>query len=156
MPYYGTPLERFERKYDEGKNCWIWTACLNDDGYGLFRYKGRMHNAHRISYILYRGPIPKGKMVCHTCDIPRCVNPEHLFLGDQTANMRDMVAKKRYADNRGEKNPACKLTIEQVKFIKSNYIARHRCWGGSALARKFGVSKSLVGAIVTGKCWAHL
>lgn len=76
------------------KDCWIWNACTKPDGYGLFVYKKKIR-AHRFSYMLFIGDIPKNKMVCHKCDIRNCVNPKHLWLGTHKQNMRDKKIKGR-------------------------------------------------------------
>lgn len=76
--------------------CWLWIGVDDGDtGYG--RFGPRQHQAHRVSWLLYRGPIPAGLFVLHRCDVPRCVNPTHLFLGTQTDNVRDCIAKGRFS-----------------------------------------------------------
>jgi hypothetical protein len=93
-------LPRFEEKYipEPNSGCWIWTGWVNRAGYGYININGRHERdteAHRAAWLLFRGPIPEGMYVCHKCDIPSCVNPDHLFLGTQTDNMRDASAKGR-------------------------------------------------------------
>lgn len=84
-------LTRFLANIEKTSSCWEWTACKTPTGYGVFG-EGR---AHRISYALFKGPIPTGMCVCHACDNPSCVNPDHLWLGTQADNIRDMNAKGR-------------------------------------------------------------
>lgn len=74
---------------EPNSGCWLWIASVNNDGYGFFGMGGRTMSAHRASWILHRGAIPKGKYVLHKCDVRQCVNPDHLYLGTQFDNMRD-------------------------------------------------------------------
>jgi hypothetical protein len=93
-----TPLQRFNKKYviNEVTDCWEWTHSVNNIGYGMFRFSSSgMRTAHRVSYELFNGPIPKGLAVCHKCDNPKCVNPKHLWAGTLKDNAQDMVAKGR-------------------------------------------------------------
>jgi len=99
------PEIRFWRFVPKGNadDCWIWRGAKNNKGYGTFSY-GKDHTtgkhvtglAHRFSYAMLVGPIPDGMFLCHTCDTPACVNPGHLFIGDQFANMRDLRDKGRH------------------------------------------------------------
>lgn len=112
--------------------------------------------AHRLSWELVNGPIPKGIAVCHVCDNPPCVNPAHLFLGTQAENVSDMVAKGRARGGppSGELHPKAKLTREAVVAIRARYSA-----GGislQSLADEHGVSKKTVLNVVKGRIWRDI
>ncbi len=82
-------------KSGSGNDCWIWMAAKNEHGYGLLNWHGHMWKAHRVSYELSRGPIQEGKFILHHCDVPACVRPDHLFIGTQADNIKDMQSKGR-------------------------------------------------------------
>lgn len=79
----------------DGDGCWLWTGHIQVNGYGLASYRGKTTMAHRASWMMENGPIPKGMLVCHHCDTRACVRPDHLFLGTHSDNMRDMYRKGR-------------------------------------------------------------
>jgi DNA-binding CsgD family transcriptional regulator len=90
------PTERFWRKVRKGEECWEWTGFrVPPLGYGRFRLNDEQTWAHRVSWELTFGPIPEGLQVCHRCDNPPCVRPDHLFLGTPLDNVRDMIGKGR-------------------------------------------------------------
>ncbi|KKL48214.1 hypothetical protein LCGC14_2327750 [marine sediment metagenome] len=88
--------DRFESKYiKDPSGCWLWHAGVTSSGYGAMYVSGKMELAHRIQWELINGNAPGELFVCHHCDVPRCVNPNHLFLGTQKDNIQDMVKKGR-------------------------------------------------------------
>lgn len=89
---------RFFSRTNKGSNrlgCWEWIGTITNEGYGVFGAEGGFSSAHRFSWKIHYGDIPDGLLVLHKCDNRRCVNPEHLFLGTQSDNMRDKIAKGR-------------------------------------------------------------
>lgn len=136
--------------------CWHWLGCTNKDGYGVawggvILGKRRITSAHRISFELFTGPIPEGLCVCHKCDNPKCVNPDHLFLGTSKENTADRDRKGRGAGPRGEVNGQSKLTESSVAEIRKLFS---ECgFTRTKLSLVFGVSRSLVSRIVSGQLW---
>ncbi len=87
--------ERFLKYVEKLESCWEWRGARSGDGYGTFQLPNKLIGAHRMAYILYKGEIPAGLCVCHKCDNPICINPEHLFLGTVVDNNRDRDTKGR-------------------------------------------------------------
>lgn len=152
---------RFDASYtpEPMSGCWLWTSSYTSNGYGEISIGGRSNRevlrAHRLSWAIFRGPIPEGMLVCHKCDNPPCCNPDHLFLGTQSDNMRDMVRKGRNSGVRakGENNGASKLTEAQISEMRSLY---NTCWTQAEIARRFGVGTGTVSNVVNRKVWKHV
>lgn len=150
-----TLSERFQNKYRTAHNgCWLWQHARNVKGYGWLRYGGRMQLAHRMAWVLFRGPIPDGLCVLHHCDTPACVNPDHLFLGSTTDNNADRHAKGRSRGATGEANGKARLRVGEVLQIREKFVAGAAdC---SALAKQFGCSYWAVWDVVQGRTWKDL
>lgn len=113
-------------------------------------HNGKMLKAHRVSWEIHNGPILPKMCICHKCDIPSCVNPQHLFMGTQKQNVEDCLNKKRHKNPvyRGEKHPCAKLNWEQVNEIRRDLFISQ-----NSFAVKFGVSQTLVGLIRRNILW---
>jgi hypothetical protein len=146
---------RFRQRFTQGDpgECWLWTGWTNGK-YGMLSEGGREGAsiyAHRFSWSLANGvPAPKGMDIAHTCDIPLCVNPAHLFAATRAENLADMATKNR--STQGTRHPMAKLTNEQVFEIRRRY----RRGNGKMLATEFGVGHSMINMIVNGRNWKHL
>lgn len=148
-------LPRFESKFEKTSGCWLWLGAKHAKGYGHFKMPtgkgdGRVEKAHRIAYSLYVGEIPRGLMVLHKCDTPACVNPDHLFLGTNDDNMKDMVAKGRGNAPRGEDQHLARLSESAVEAIRTS------CETGVAMARQNGVSPQAICDVRKRKTWKHI
>lgn len=136
--------------------CWLWTGWLLNSGYGETTWHLRKITVHRLSYILANGPIPKGKLVLHSCHVPTCVNPAHLRLGTDQDNMNDKVAAGR--QTRGEAMTwKAKLTEAQVRQLRAEYRKTGpRKSNIEELVKKYGVAKVTAYAAATGRSWRHI
>ena len=133
------------------EECWIWAKSPNGRGYGNVHVNGKTISAHRLSYELFKGPIPDGLYVCHTCDNKRCVNPNHLFIGTQKDNLQD--ASRKGIMNFGEKNGQAKLTVNQVREIKKKLLSGQ---SQVELAKEYKVTKGNIAHIARGRTWAWI
>lgn len=135
-------VRRFLAAFTKTDTCWLWSKGKDAYGYGQIAnvsYQSPLRS-NRAAWLIFRGPIPNGAHVLHTCDVRHCVNPDHLFLGDQAANMKDAAQKYRLPGNR-------KLTDAQVDEIRRRYVPREN---GKALAAEFNTSLVSICRIVAG------
>src|SRR5690348_4466543 len=141
--------------------CWIWMSTVykrkGQLPYGRmwiasskYKHYGRLVNAHRVSWELFKGPIPDDLCVCHKCDVPSCVNPEHLFLGTHKENSQDMVKKNRGKILRGSAVKTAKLTKEDIKSILSDQRMQ------KDIAADYGVHQVTISKIKLGKLWRNI
>jgi len=140
--------ERFLAKFEEAtsKACWLWTAATLTKGYGLFGVRSQNALAHRVQFQRHHGYLPE--VVCHTCDNPGCVNPAHLFAGDQTTNMSDCKAKGRSA--RGRRHGHALLTETQALF------AAFEQRPAKDVARELEVVDDTIRELRAGRTWSWL
>lgn len=146
------------KKSSDPNGCWLWTgAIVTGRGYGQFEspYAGASRYAHRVAWEITHGPIPNGLAVCHNCpggDNPRCVRPDHMFLGTSRQNTHD--ARQKGMLPRGEQNGSAKLTEADVVEIRRRYAAGEM--NQPQLARHYGVAKSQIWNVIARKTWRHI
>jgi hypothetical protein len=152
-------LKRFWSRVDKNgplimsSRCWVWTRGRDVDGYGTIWRAGTNAKAHRVSFEINGGSIPDGLFVCHKCDNPSCVNPDHLFLGTALENKRDCVRKGRLSPPIGEAHGRARLTAKQVLDIRSRPAYRGLTVN---LAKEFGVHHMTISLIRNRKKWVHI
>ena len=133
-------------------DCLEWTGAKEKDGYGTLRVNLTRYRAHRVSWAMRNGRDPGDMFVCHSCDNPACVKPDHLWLGTPAENVADMVQKGRTYrhDYAGEKHPAARLTEDDVRRIRTRPKKQRE------LAEEYGVALSTIANIQVGNQWAHV
>jgi len=143
-------MEFLENLDPNATECIIWPYAKAGRGYGHMVIKGKTVYAHVLSYERYRGPIPEGMIVCHHCDTPLCINPNHLFVDTYRGNTHDMIRKGRQAV--GARAGGAKLTDSKVLEI----IAQLPTKTDKELATLYGVSPGNIWFIRKGRGWKHL
>lgn len=156
-------IDRFFAYFNQGdrNECWLWAENIDKKlldalGYGIFSINQRLFKAHRLSFALYYGFLEKDKVICHSCDNPRCVNPLHLWAGTQLENVKDRGLKSRTRTGHiyGEDNKRNKLTKKDVLWIRQNY--NPLIWSTRKLAEKFNVCQTLIRNILSKRAWKNL
>ena len=137
----------FFKNVDKTDSCWNWIGCKNDSGYGVMAYNKK---AHRFSFHIHTGADPKDKMVLHKCDNPACVNPDHLYLGNDKDNMRDKIERNRHP--KGSKSVLSKINESDVFNIKK---MRKESKKLHEIANKYKISEGNVSLICNNKTWRH-
>lgn len=145
-----TIKQRFMQKVKKSNGCWEWMAFKQRTGYGRFTVNKISRYAPRVSYELFRGPIPDGLFVCHSCDNPSCVNPGHLWLGTTKDNALDKIRKGRHQRCDGEFNGQAIYRWDLVREIRKLHSDGIR---QNELMRRYGIKKGTIWAIVNGKIW---
>lgn len=167
VDYTPSTIIRFWAKVRKTDTCWLWAGYTTASGYGMLkvRINGHVYQvlAHRIAYELAFGLIAEGRFICHHCDTPPCVRPDHLFDGTPADNSRDMARKGRQRNGaqicperqaRGERINTAQLTAASVVEIRQMYAAGS--WTQYTLAAHFGVSQTAIGDILRRKTWRHI
>lgn len=156
LPDLVVDKERFWAKVRKTPSCWLWTAAVHGEGYGIFwiRLQGnrRSDRAHRVSWMIsHRRLIPKGKIIRHTCDNRLCVRPSHLKLGSYQDNSID--SQQRGRNTAGERSWFSRLTNAKVKSIRKAY---GEGMSMVALARTYGVARTTIRRVVLRETWKHI
>lgn len=145
--------ERIDKHIVSKANCWLTDlACNFDGGYPQIEINGKIRRLSRVMFELYKGEITPGKLVCHQCDNPACINPDHLFLGTPKDNSMDMIIKNRQA--KGFQHGRAKLNEEKVLEIKRDLAETNLTQ--KEIAKKYGVSKMNISHIKNGHLWSHV
>jgi hypothetical protein len=153
-------IERFWIKLDRRNDdeCWNWKAAIvvwRGHSTGKFYFAGKQWLAHRFSWVLHNGEIPKGLVVCHKCDNGLCCNPNHHFLGTNKDNTQDCISKGRFVGNhKGELNQDAKLTAEKVVAIRARYDSGLATM--PQMAKEYGVCNSTITQVVKRLRWKHI
>jgi len=144
---WNDPIHNFYEHVEKTDTCWLWTGCLDKDGYGVASIKQKKLAAHRAAYILFVGEIPNGRYVLHGCNNTSCVNPEHLRLGTQQDNVNDQIVA---GTNTGKNRITAKLNENLVRSIRSSNKPYRE------LAKELGVSHYCIWDILHYRSWKHV
>ena len=164
----------------ETNGCWIWKGCKAGN-YGKITWRQKTISAHRACYLVFKGEVEEGKLICHTCDNPLCINPDHLWTGSHKENAIDALKKGRLEESRlkslgrklteeqykrlitnrrlnppnkkGEKHHLHKLTENDIKEIREMY---RNGFSQHKIALKYEVTQATIWAIIHRKTWSHI
>ncbi len=138
-------------EYDTNGGCWLWSGPFSPDGYGQFAVgDGKTIRAHRAFWSKENGDIPDGMVICHKCDTPRCVNPQHLRIGTQADNIRECVTKGRKQTPRGKHNRLSKVNVKMVLAIRDDPRPQ------TVIAKEYGLCQATVSEIKRRLIWKWL
>lgn len=159
------PLEAFSARYlaEPMSGCWLWEGAVFNHGYGVFQSKhgGKrwVTTAHRASWILHNGPIPAGMIVCHKCDNPMCVNPDHLFIGTDKDNVHDAIRKGRFqsaANPFYQKGSARRNALLNEQDVRDIRVMREVGMSCRLVAAEYGVSTACIERVDSRRSWRHV
>jgi hypothetical protein len=154
----GSPPRDFWSQVDKSGPCWLWTGTVNRDGYGTHYQGRRKHMAHRWAWVESGRELPNGSILMHRCDVPACVNPDHLRVGTHQDNQADKFTKGRQAKGSCVGNAI--LTEAAVEDIRRRYVRQSRPGAGGGnvrqLAAEYGVTLDTIYKVVSGKHWGHV
>ena len=161
----GTVFDRFQAKYIVlPSGCWEWTGTRNRQGYGAFSLDGTttgVMRANRVSYLLFRGEIPEGLYVCHSCDNTWCVNPEHLFIATPKDNSADRDRKRRGMHQRPGYQPPNKGTSKYERCVDGIGLVKSTCtycgaevWTRGCRVRQYALGHFCNHSCLTKHLWA--
>ncbi len=143
---------RIVRAIRKDGDCWIWTGSATKDGYGVMGVGRKQFRVHRLAYEEFNGPIPPGFLVCHRCDVPLCVNPDHLFIGTPQDNTADMIAKQRKRAATVDTHPLYKIRPEDRDAIRQLRANGEKL---PDIAGRYGVVFQTISEICKGRgCYA--
>lgn len=147
-------IERFESRVDRSGDCHVWTGTrLNKFGHGCISVGGHNAPAHRVAWVIATGrAVPAKHVIRHTCDVPACVNPDHLVLGTFADNMNDAIDRDRVPV--GEAHYRSKLTDDMVREIRARFAAGDA--SAMEMANEYPVSASAITQMLAGKTWKHI
>lgn len=140
LEYYSIPISEC--------GCIIWIGGVDKDGYGKIYFENRNDRAHRVAYKLAFGDIPEGLLVCHKCDTPSCINPNHLFIGTSQDNINDRTVKNRGI--KGSTVGVSKLKESDIQMIRADTRTQQ------AIANDYNVSQAVISSIILRKTWKHI
>lgn len=154
----GSILHRFLKYLPDEmpeSECWKWQGSKHKTGYGQLSHKKQrtVHKAHRLAYVIAKGDIPDGMMICHTCDNPACVNPSHLYAGTAKDNFKDMIERDRHVPPPHVPGSKCGMALldeEKVRYIRSSDKTPEE------LAEKFNVKPRTIRAVISRQNWRHV
>jgi hypothetical protein len=149
MDKYAT---RFWTKVIKGQTCWLWTGATNAKGYGIFGFRDKLMRAHRVAYMLTHGPIVDGLLVCHRCDTPACVRPDHLFVGTAADNTKDARRKGRLKSGRQKQTNGIHKDVHHGK-LAYRALQWVPWWPGYPEGRLLTKRFAITTPVATMKAW---